>query len=183
MLKKEMGAKVVITGEQNYFDLSAAKDLVYNPCGFTYSSATMKIQNATYEACAFELNGLKIQFRVAKITPKKIGQFVGIYKRNDKGIIAPYDVSDDVDFLVINIKVDNNFGQFVFPKSVLVDKGVFSVSDVGGKRGMRVYPSWDTPINKQAKKTQLWQLNYFLKIPSDKPIDCSRVKLLYSFSY
>jgi hypothetical protein len=30
-----------------------------------------------------------------------------------------------------------------------------------GKRGMRVYPPWDLPSSKQAKKTQQWQLPYF----------------------
>ena len=36
-------------------------------------------------------------------------------------------------------------------------------------------------INKQAKKTQKWQLNYFLDLSNEKEIDHDRVKILYGF--
>ncbi|TRW95625.1 MepB family protein [Flavobacterium gawalongense] len=49
-----------------------------------------------------------------------------------------------------------------------------------GKRAIRVYPPWDTTTNKQAQKTQKWQLDYFLEIPLDKPINLNRAKLFYS---
>ena len=62
----------------------------------------------------------------------------------------------------------------------MLEKNIFSLNGIGGKRGIRVYPPWDTPINSQAKKTQDWQLRYFLEIPSDKPVDCIRANKLYS---
>ncbi|MDR0329875.1 MAG: MepB family protein [Rickettsia sp.] len=45
---------------------------------------------------------------------------------------------------------------------------------------MRVYPPWDIVINKQAKKTQAWQLEYFLEIPRNKPINYARTQMLYN---
>ena len=68
-------------------------------------------------------------------------------------------------------------GQFVIPKSVLIEKGIISTSKKEGKRGFRVYPIWDKTINKQAVLTQQWQLNYFFEINDD--LDLSFVKKLY----
>jgi hypothetical protein len=58
-------------------------------------------------------------------------------------------------------------------------QGNVQTSKKEGKRAIRVYPPWDQANNVQAKKTQKWQLDYFLEIPSDKPINVDRVKLLY----
>lgn len=55
-------------------------------------------------------------------------------------------------------------GQFVFPKSVLHEKSLVSKEGHGGKQAMRVYPPWDVTENKQAQKTQAWQLLYFFEI-------------------
>lgn len=51
----------------------------------------------------------------------------------------------------------------------------------GGKRAIRVYPPWDKTINQQAQKTQKWQLEYFLGIPNDRPVDTARFHMLYRF--
>ena len=50
-----------------------------------------------------------------------------------------------------------------------------------GKRGFRVYPIWDLAINKQAEKTQKWQLNYFVEY-NDKT-DLEFVKKLFQQKY
>ncbi len=84
-----------------------------------------------------------------------------IWKRNRKGITTPFDVSDNFDFIIITSKSEDNLGQFVFPKSVLLEKGIISNNNNSGKRGIRVYPPWDTPTSKQAIKTQSWQIKYF----------------------
>lgn len=34
---------------------------------------------------------------------------------------------------------------------------------------IRVYPSWDKPVSKQAIKTQSWQLEYFIELSQDIP--------------
>ena len=83
-------------------------------------------------------------------------------------------------FFVISVKQESFLGQFVFPKSVLSEKGIVSKNGKGGKRAIRVYPPWDNVISSQAKKTQKWQLEYFLEVPQTKPVDFARAKKLYS---
>ncbi|MCD9024242.1 MepB family protein [Cohnella silvisoli] len=160
-------------------DLLATKDLVYNPCRFDCSRPLLEEQNAEYGAYVFNLDGLSIRFRVAKITPTKIGQFVTLWERIGDGPIQPYDVSDPADFFVISTRKGSNFGQFIFPKAVLYDHDIVSNQGKGGKRAMRVYPPWDNPTSRQAQKTQIWQLEYFLDIPENLPIDFVRAQLLY----
>ena len=99
-------------------------------------------------------------------------------RKNEKSAIEPFDISDNIDLFVINVKIETHFGQFVFPKSVLVEQGIIT-DKKEGKRAIRVYPIWDLTESKQAKKTQKWQLDYFLKIPFDETLDINRTKLLY----
>lgn len=160
-------------------DLLATKDLVYNPCRFDCSQPLQEVQNAEYGAYVFSLNTLSIRFRVAKITPTKVGQFVTLWERIGDGPIQPYDVSDSVDFFVISTRKGSNFGQFIFPKAVLCDQDIVSKNGEGGKRAIRVYPPWDNPTSRQALKTQKWQLEYFLEIPVNKPLDLVRTEMLY----
>ena len=115
-----------------------------------------------YYGCSYELDGLKIIERTAKITPKKIGQFVTCWKRNVNGITEPYKDSDEFDFFIIKVFYENSTGYFKFPKTALIKNGIVSTEKKDGKRGFRVYPIWDKPTSKQAIKTQNWQLKYFV---------------------
>ena len=157
-------------------DLQLAEKLLYNECGFQLQHLVWNSESANYGACSFELNNKLIQYRVANITPTKIGQFVAIWKRNSEGITAPFDVSDSLDFMIISVRDSENFGQFIFPKSVLVSHGIISQNEKGGKRGIRVYAPWDKPENKQAIKTQAWQVNYFVEIREKSHLDLEFVK-------
>ncbi|TAE13197.1 MAG: hypothetical protein EAZ95_11510 [Bacteroidetes bacterium] len=145
-------------------ELKLIKELVYDICGLELRKLERSLESEEYSACSFELNGKKILYRVSKITPTKIGQFVTIWKRNKEGITIPFDVADDLDFVVITSKNASNLGQFIFPKAVLADNGIITQNGKEGKRGIRIYPAWDITTNKQAKKTQIWQLKYFLDI-------------------
>lgn len=145
-------------------ELLQVKELVYDKCNFEFSNLIIDSESEEYHACFFKLNSLQIIHRLSKITPTKTGQFVTIWKRNDKGITAPFDFLDNFDFIVITSKSGENFGQFVFPKSVLLEKGIISNNNTSGKRGIRVYPPWDIPTSKQAEKTQNWQTKYFYSI-------------------
>lgn len=155
------------------------KELLFDKCSFEFSNIEIEKESSAYCACRFEINKLKVLFRSAKITPTKLGQFVTLWKRkNEKSRIEPFEISDNIDLFVINVKTKTDFGQFVFPKSVLVQQGI--ITDIKeGKRGIRVYPVWDLTKSKQAKKTQKWQMDYFLKIPFDETLDINRAKLLY----
>nr|WP_315166583.1 MepB family protein [uncultured Flavobacterium sp.] len=161
-------------------NLIETKELVFDKCGFDLRNLEIEKESAEYCACKFDLDTIKILFRLAKITPTKIGQFVTFWKRNENGPIEPYAVSDEIDFFIINTKSNDKFGQFIFPKSVLCQQGIIYTDLKEGKRGIRVYPPWDLTESKQAQKTQKWQLEYFLEIPLNKSVNLDRVKQLYA---
>ncbi len=152
-------------------DLKIAKELIYDKCGFYLANPKLNSESAAYGACSFELGGKTIQHRVSKITPTKTGQCVKIWKRNKSGITVPFDILDDIDFVIVTSKCGDNFGQFLFPKSILADKGIITKNGKEGKRGIRVYPHWDNTTSKQAEKTQSWQTKYFLTIKNDNSTD------------
>lgn len=155
-------------------DLLLAEELVYKPSGLIFQNLKAEDESADYGASEFTINNLSIKFRVGKITPTKVGQFVTFWKRIGKGPILPYEFNDSFDFLVISVRAGNHLGQFVFPKTVLCEKGIVSCNEKEGKRAMRVYPPWDKAENSQAKKTQAWQLEYFIKFSEDN-FDLSRM--------
>ena len=142
---------------------------IYLKCCISIAEFRSAKESAEYEACTFKLNNKSIIYRTAKITPTKIGQFVTIWKRNESEVTEPYHNNDDFDFLVITTLNGEHFGQFIFPKSVLLTKGIISGTNSVGKRGIRVYPAWDSTTSKQAKKTQEWQLAYFVNFDDDYP--------------
>jgi hypothetical protein len=160
-------------------NLIETKELVFDKCGFELRNLEIEKESTEYSACKFDLNTVKILFRVAKITPTKIGQFVTFWKRSENGPIEPYAVSDAIDFFIINTKSNDKFGQFIFPKSVLSQQGIISTNLKEGKRGIRVYPPWDLTMSKQAQKTQKWQLECFLEIPLNKSVNLEKAKQLY----
>ncbi|SDJ55608.1 hypothetical protein SAMN04487898_103245 [Pedobacter sp. ok626] len=159
-------------------DLILAQQLVYLPSSHSFTAASIEPESSDYSAYEFKLNELAIRYRVAKITPTKIGQFVTIWKRSDNGPIEPYSVSDKIDFLIVSTRKGDLLGQFIFPKMVLLKQGVLSTPEREGKRAIRVYPPWDEPTSRQARQTQQWQLDYFLAMPIDQPIDLERAKML-----
>ena len=118
-------------------------------------------ESKDYNAAQFRVNNHRILFRTAKITPKKIGQFVTLWKRSNNGPIQPFDMTDPFDFIVVEIISDRGKGYFIFPKNILCEKAIFSTNNKEGKRAMRVYAPWDKTDNAQAKKTQAWQIKYF----------------------
>ncbi|MFD7341616.1 MepB family protein [Streptomyces violascens] len=160
-------------------DLVAAKELVYDPCGFTCSQPVPESESAEYAAHEFTLDGLAVRFRAAKTTPTKVGQFVTVWKRSPGGPIAPFDAADPVDLFVISSRDQDHFGQFVFPVDALRRHGVVSVNGAGGKRGFRVYPPWVTTTNSQAICTQAWQLDHFLCLDQNGTVDSARARELY----
>ena len=148
-------------------ELQIVKELVFDKYGFNLTNLQNSKESLEYAACSFQLNGKAIQFRSSKITPTKTGQFVTIWKRNNDGITEPFDTSDDIDFLIITSKSVDNFGLFIFPKSILIENGIFTSNSKKGKRGMRVYNTWDIAPNKQAERTQRWQTKHFISINKD----------------
>lgn len=161
-------------------DLILAKELVYDCCNLKCTQPLPETESAEYSAYRFEIDKKTICYREAKITPTKTGQFVTLWKRNISGTIEPFDFSDAINFVIISVRKENNFGQFIFPKAILLEKGIFSTPTKEGKRATRVYPPWDITSSKQAQKTQHWQLDYFLEI-SEEESTVSRAKELFDF--
>lgn len=159
-------------------NLRTAKELIYDICGFECSEPQPEKESQEYHAFDFTIGESQIKFRSAKITPTKTGQFVTLWKRNKSGVIEPFDYNDKIDFVIVSVQKDDFLGQFIFPKSILLQKGIFSTETKEGIRATRVYPPWDETTSKQAQKTQKWQLDYFL--PISNKTDLNRAKLLLS---
>lgn len=84
-------------------------------------------ESKEYCALSFEFGEKKCLFRQAKTTPKKVGQFVTIWKREHTSAeIAPFDNSDDIDFVIVAVHDAQNQGFFIFDKETLVKKNVFT---------------------------------------------------------
>ena len=127
----------------------------------TKSNYKINRESTEYNACSYTIDDKNFIERTAKITPKKIGRFVTCWKRNVDGITEPYKDSDCIDYFIIKVHSNDKSGVFKFPKAALIKHGILSTEKKEGKRGFRVYPIWDSPVSKQAVKTQGWQLNYF----------------------
>jgi len=161
-------------------DLLLTQQLVYQPNGLICTHIRKEAESADYGAYDFELNNRHIKFRVAKITPKKIGFFFTLWKRLNNGPILPYDLADPIDLFVVSVRNANHFGQFVFPKIVLYEHKILSKNGVGGKRALRVYPPWITTESSQAQRTQTWQQGYFFEIKTNHT-NASMVEKLYTY--
>ncbi|MBF4982840.1 MepB family protein [Nonlabens mediterrranea] len=142
-------------------ELSFINEKIYLKLGYNISQLHINKESTEYSACTFLLNDFHILYRTSKITPTKTGQFVTLWKRNLAGTIEPFNENDCIDYVIIQVQKDGKIGQFIFPKSVLIAKGILSTSRKDGKRGFRVYPIWDITTSKQAITTQNWQLKYF----------------------
>tara|TARA_Y100000588_G_C14235162_1_gene916944 strand:+ start:323 stop:850 length:528 start_codon:yes stop_codon:yes gene_type:complete len=149
-------------------DFNLATEVSYTPSGLSPLSIELDDESSEYGALTFMLNGKIIKFRTGKITPTKPGFFVTLWKRVD-GVTQPHHI-DDLDFFAINVHDNTGFGQFIFPKKILVQHGIISSKFLEGKRGIRIYPPWVNTLNKQAKRTQSWQCKYFIHFDKNHTI-------------
>lgn len=131
-----------------------------------------------YIGSNFNANQFLIKFRKAKITPKKVGQFVTLWKRNTDNQTEPFNENDRFNYYIIATEENFKLGFYIFSKTILIEKNILSTNNKEGKRGFRIYPNWVTPTNKQAEKTQSWQQNYFVEI-IDNQIDLTLLKTLF----
>lgn len=129
-----------------------------------------------YKGYNGQLAHFLIKYREAKITPKKIGQFVTVWQRNAAGVTEPFTTHDPFDFYIIMTQARHQLGYFIFPRSILGVKGILTTNKKEGKRGFRVYPDWDTPTNKQALQTQQWQSLYFIDCTTLTPQALEKAK-------
>ncbi|AWK02756.1 hypothetical protein HYN56_00400 [Flavobacterium crocinum] len=161
-------------------DLLLAQKNLFDKAKFQLTAVKKENESPEYSAYRFLLNEKKICYREAKITPTKTGQFVTLWKRNQAGITAPFDYCDAIDFVIVSVRKDQNWGLFIFPKKVLLEKGIFSTQNKEGIRATRVYPPWDETTSKQAQKTQKWQLNYFIQLTNSNEIDFDQFRKFFA---
>lgn len=151
---------------------------LFTPCALLLKTVTAEPESQDYLAHRLTQDNKEVAFRKAKITPTKVGQFVTLWKRNSEGITSAYHIADQIDYAFIFTQTSLFLGVFVFPKELLRLQGIFSDEKKEGKRGFRVYPIWDKASNKQAQKTQSWQLKYFINLTGDSP-DIEGIKPLF----
>lgn len=142
-------------------ELEAICDCIFNTGNVKISQLIKEHESSAYLAFRFQLNGKNVIFRKAKITPTKVGQFVTCWKRNDAGITVPFEFEDKFDFFIIYTESETKKGFFVFPKDALLNNKIIFGEKSSGKRGFRVYPPWYLGLNKQAQRTQRWQMECF----------------------
>lgn len=161
--------------------LTYVNHLIYEPQHITVKAVLEEKQNAQYGAGIFQLFDKTVRFRVAKITPTKIGQFVAFWEKDVLNQNQPYLYAEAPDLLVITtFKNESELGQFVFPKEILLEKNILKSASTKGKMAMRVYPSWEQPSSKQALKTQNWQLAYFVDLSTPTKLAFEKLMELYA---
>lgn len=129
----------------------------------TISNFRAHDEASDYSGCDFTYSQKKYVFRQAKVTPKKIGLFVTLWKRNLAGLTEPFDDSDELDAMLVLCLDSPKKGLFCFPREELLARKILSDREnrIEGKRGFRVYPAWSAPQNKQASQTKNWQAAHF----------------------
>ena len=154
------------------------EEIALKPLQLSISNLEKDLECDEYFGYNFESNQLSFKFRKAKITPKKVGQFVTLWKRNVIKQTEPFSENDVFDYYIIATEEDSKLGFYIFPKAILIEKNILTSAKKEGKRGFRVYPNWVKPENKQAEKTQNWQQNYFVEV-IDNQIDLKQVKSIF----
>lgn len=151
---------------------------VMDAAGVPRGELRPEAENGGYDAATCETPEGVVRFRVARVTPRKTGLFVAVWRRAAAGGTEPFD-GDDQRRLVIVVREGSGFGAFVFPRDVLTSRGVAAVDGAGGKRGFRVYPPWSQANSPQAAATQRWQCASFLSLRDDGPVDLDAARRLF----
>ena len=129
-----------------------------------------------------------------------------MWKRSTEGgNIVPLDTNDHITFVVIGVKRKNRSGkiyqgQFVFNQEILIKKGIMRQGTNKGKLAIRVFPPWSEAfanesilasqnialksrktqkMSESARKTQKWQLQYFLPFNQSGKPDLTLMKAYF----
>lgn len=127
------------------------------------SKFSVHVENEDYFGCEFKYKNKKICFRKCKETPKKQGFFVTLWKKI-KDENSPYSENDNYDLFIFYVENNNKKGIFKFPKSTMIENKILETNNSKGKMGFRIYTPWDTKLNKNAEKTQSWQILFFTEL-------------------
>ncbi|TJZ63324.1 hypothetical protein FAZ15_03330 [Sphingobacterium olei] len=156
-------------------EIQILQQILFEPLGLNLNALEADQEVDEYSGFNFRLNALSVKYRMAKITPKKVGQFVTLWKRGADGQTQPFQLDDPFDCYIIAVRQDDQLGIFIFPKAVLAEKQILSSAQKEGKRGFRLYPAWDTPTNRQALTSQKWQCEYFYDLTNSKEVSMEKI--------
>lgn len=145
--------------------------------GHEITSITEEKQNSEYKGFSFSVYEHTYRSRLAKLTAKKKGYFVAFWEKDINNRNQAYSYDESPNKIVISVIDNERKGQFIFPKSVLLQQGVLRSETSKGKMAMRVYPSWEQELNSSAEKSQKWQMKYFIDV--SKAVDIARLTDLY----
>ncbi len=191
-------------GNRNYCDeLESLLTKEFVPAGY---QITQKVEldsipeSSKYEALNFSLNDRNIVYRKGKVTSDRPGAFLAVWQRppsEDLNSNKPIPLtSSDLDYLFIHVESHSNiseglehrskYGMFIFPVSLLIEKGILASVKSKGKTGFRVFPPWSEDrgvvgtkvFSEPGKKTQRWQIPFFLDIDENGLIDSCELKKL-----
>ena len=157
-------------------ELNKIESLFIKNYGQKITNLTIENECDEYFGFNFQIEKLNFKFRKSKITPKKVGQFVTLWKRNSKRQTEPFNETDNFDFFIFVSEQDEKFGFFIFSKKILIEKNILSTQIKEGKRGFRLYPTWVKTENKQAEKTQSWQTEYFIDLKNNEQNNIEKLK-------
>ncbi|MFJ7941789.1 MepB family protein [Peribacillus sp. NPDC096622] len=75
----------------NFFTaLTYVNKMIYESNHLTVKSVQEEKQNSKYGAGTFQLSSKTVRFRVANITPTKVGQFVAFWEKDQNNKNQPY---------------------------------------------------------------------------------------------
>nr|QXL80213.1 hypothetical protein [Vibrio sp.] len=150
-------------------------------------------QNSQYDALAFSIDGQQILYRKGHVTPDRPGHFLTIWKRSDgegpdSKKTRPFE-KPDLDYLFVEVHdhQTSKQGMFIFPLSVLLQKGVVRSEKAKGKMAVRVFPPWTSSrgeeksqvFSESAKRTQRWQCEYFVWMENNVITDVEKFAHLF----
>jgi hypothetical protein len=188
-----------------YNELTSILTRNFTPAGYKLTKAIELDpipESAKYNGLILSLNEQKIIYRQGKITTDRPGAFLAIWRRpvlactdNNKPIPLTH---SDIDYLLVKVEDSiltnsdmllnkQRSGFFIFPVALLIKQGIVTSKKSTGKTGFRVFPPWSQDrgdagtkvFSESAKKTQRWQLPYFIEINDDGLIDSNQLNKIF----
>lgn len=106
--------------------LKKFENILFKICRQKISNIYQDNKSEEYCGYNFTIDKSNIKFRKAKITPKKTGQFVTLWKRNSNNETEPFNENDNFDFYIIVTEDGKKSGFLIFPKHILIEKKILS---------------------------------------------------------
>ena len=159
--------------------------LLYDPCGagFAYLHENASVHNATFSG------GINVLHRMCYRRKYKLmnERYECTLTKMLGGLQVPFDVSDDVDLVVLGVEGDERKlrGCYFFPQDVLVAQSVFSVGHEGGLTAVSLYPPFAIPSIRisegrrdRIRVMQQWQAEFYVDLTDSCVFEDSRRKFL-----